>query len=100
MAQFYRLSRRDFLRASGLTAASMAFAACAPAQVNVEAPVANALPPDEAAYHFTVFDDVAFRVTVPLPQRLAPVVTGEGGSELIVAVEEDPVLKQPLSENA
>jgi carbonic anhydrase len=45
MAQFYRLSRRDFLRASGLTAASMALAACAPARVNVEAPVANA---DEA----------------------------------------------------
>jgi carbonic anhydrase len=45
MAQLYRLSRRDFLRASGLTAASMALAACAPAQVNVEAPVANA---DEA----------------------------------------------------
>ena len=45
MAQLYRLSRRDFLRASGLTAASMALAACAPVQLNVEAPVANA---DEA----------------------------------------------------
>jgi carbonic anhydrase len=45
MAQLYRLSRRDFLRASGLTAASVTLAACAPAQLNVEAPVANA---DEA----------------------------------------------------
>ena len=45
MAQRYRLSRRDFLRASGLTAAGMALAACAPAQVSVESPVANA---DEA----------------------------------------------------
>ena len=45
MADPYKLSRRDFLRASGMTAISMAFAACAPAQVNTEAPVANA---DEA----------------------------------------------------
>ena len=42
MAQLYRLSRRDFLRASGLTAASMAFTACAPAQAKVEVPVADA----------------------------------------------------------
>jgi carbonic anhydrase len=45
MAQLYTLSRRDFLKASSLTAISMAMAACAPAQVNVESPVANA---DEA----------------------------------------------------
>ena len=45
MAPLYRLSRRDFLKASGLTAMSMTLAACAPAQVSTEAPVADA---DEA----------------------------------------------------
>ena len=45
MAPLYKLSRRDFLKASGLTAMSMAVAACAPTQVSTEAPVANA---DEA----------------------------------------------------
>ena len=45
MAQSHKLSRRDFLKASSLTTVSIALAACAPAQVNVEAPVANA---DEA----------------------------------------------------
>jgi carbonic anhydrase len=45
MAQIHKLSRRDFLKASSLTTISIALAACAPAQVNVEAPVANA---DEA----------------------------------------------------
>ena len=45
MAQLHTLSRRDFLKASSLTAVSMALAACAPAPVNVESPVVNA---DEA----------------------------------------------------
>ena len=45
MAQLHKLSRRDFLKVSGLTTAGMALAACAPAQVNVESPVANS---DEA----------------------------------------------------
>ena len=45
MTSLYRLSRREFLRASGLTAVSMALAACAPTQVSTEAPVTNA---DEA----------------------------------------------------
>jgi carbonic anhydrase len=45
MAQLHTLSRRDFLKASSLTAVSMALAACAPAQVNVESTVANS---DEA----------------------------------------------------
>src|SRR5678816_4607625 len=44
MAQHYRLSRRDFLKASGTTVIGMALGACAPAQVS-EAPVTNA---DEA----------------------------------------------------
>ena len=45
MADPYKLSRRDFLKASGMTAIGMALAACTPAQANTEAPVANA---DEA----------------------------------------------------
>ena len=45
MAQLHKLSRRDFLKVSGLTTAGMALAACAPAQVNVESTVANS---DEA----------------------------------------------------
>ena len=45
MASRYRFSRRDFLKASGLTAVSLAVAACAPAQVPTEGPVTNA---DEA----------------------------------------------------
>src|SRR5688572_24403754 len=42
MTQLYKLSRRDFLKTSGMTAISMALAACAPAQVEVESPVSNA----------------------------------------------------------
>src|SRR5919106_5882022 len=45
MTSVYRLSRRDFLKASGLTAISVTLAACAPTQVSMEAPVTNA---DEA----------------------------------------------------
>jgi carbonic anhydrase len=45
MASLYRFSRRDFLKASGLTAVSLALASCAPAQVPTEGPVTNA---DEA----------------------------------------------------
>jgi|SRR5687768_9900717 len=45
MTSHYRFSRRDFLKASGLTAVSLALASCAPAQVSTEGPVANA---DEA----------------------------------------------------
>lgn len=45
MAQLHKLSRRDFLKASSLTAVSMALAACVPTQVSIEAPVTNA---DEA----------------------------------------------------
>ena len=45
MASLYRFSRRDFLKASGLTAVSLALAACAPAQVPTEGPVTTA---DEA----------------------------------------------------
>ncbi|HEY9528739.1 MAG TPA: carbonic anhydrase [Anaerolineales bacterium] len=45
IASHYRLSRRDFLKASGLTAVSLALAACAPAQAPTEGPVTNA---DEA----------------------------------------------------
>ena len=45
MSQLHKLSRRDFLKTSSLTAVSIALAACAPAQVNVESPVANS---DEA----------------------------------------------------
>ena len=45
MASLYRFSRRDFLKASGLTAVSLALAACAPAQAPTEGPVTNA---DEA----------------------------------------------------
>jgi len=41
MAQLHTLSRRDFLKASSMTAVSMTLAACAPAQVNVESSVAN-----------------------------------------------------------
>jgi len=45
MASLYRFSRRDFLKASGLSAVSLALAACSPAQVPTEGPVSNA---DEA----------------------------------------------------
>ena len=45
MASHYRFSRRDFLQTSGLTAASLALAACAPAQIPTEGPVTSA---DEA----------------------------------------------------
>jgi carbonic anhydrase len=45
MTQLYKLSRRDFLKASGLATVGIALAACAPAQTSVEAPVTNA---DEA----------------------------------------------------
>jgi carbonic anhydrase len=45
MASPYRFSRRDFLKASGITTVSLALAACAPAQVRTEGPVTNA---DEA----------------------------------------------------
>jgi carbonic anhydrase len=45
MASLYRYSRRDFLKASGLTAVSLALAACTPAQVPTEGPVTRA---DEA----------------------------------------------------
>ena len=45
MASLYRFSRRDFLKATGLTAVSLALAACAPAQAPTEGPVTNA---DEA----------------------------------------------------
>src|SRR5688500_361051 len=45
MTKLHKLSRRDFLKTSGMTAISMALAACAPAQVEVESPVSNA---DEA----------------------------------------------------
>ena len=45
MTQLHKLSRRDFLKTSGMTFISMALAACAPTQVEVEKPVANA---DEA----------------------------------------------------
>jgi carbonic anhydrase len=45
MTSPYKLSRRDFLKASGLTAISVTLAACAPAQVSTEALVTNA---DEA----------------------------------------------------
>jgi carbonic anhydrase len=45
IASHYRFSRRDFLKASGLTAVSLALAACAPAQAPTEGPVTNA---DEA----------------------------------------------------
>jgi carbonic anhydrase len=45
MSSLYRLSRREFLKASGLTAVSVTLAACAPTQVSTEAPVTNA---DEA----------------------------------------------------
>src|SRR5688500_10220494 len=42
MTKLHKLSRRDFLKTSGLTVMSMALAACAPAQVEVESPVSNA----------------------------------------------------------
>ena len=45
MTKLHEFSRRDFLKTSGMTAISMALAACAPAQVEVESPVSNA---DEA----------------------------------------------------
>ena len=45
MQTSYTISRRDFLRASGLTVAGLALSACAPARAQAEAPVANA---DEA----------------------------------------------------
>lgn len=45
IASHYRFSRRDFLKASGLTAVSLALATCAPAQAPTEGPVTNA---DEA----------------------------------------------------
>ena len=45
MAQLHKLSRRDFLKTSGLTVIGMALAACAPSQAKFENPVANA---DEA----------------------------------------------------
>ena len=45
MASLYRFSRRDFLKASGLSAVSLALAACSPAQVPTEGAVSNA---DEA----------------------------------------------------
>src|SRR5688572_11528617 len=45
MTALYRLSRREFLKASGLTAVSVTLAACASTQVSTEAPVTNA---DEA----------------------------------------------------
>jgi hypothetical protein len=50
--------------------------------------VSNAAPPDEAAYHRNVpeVDEVAFKVTVPVPQRAASVVVGCGGTVVIVAV--------------
>ena len=45
IASVYRFSRRDFLKASGLTAVSLALAACAPALAPTEGSVTNA---DEA----------------------------------------------------
>ena len=45
MTRLHKFSRRDFLKTSGLTVISMALAACAPAQIEVENPVSNA---DEA----------------------------------------------------
>ena len=45
MTQLHKLSRRDFLKTSGMTVISVALAACAPTSVEVENPVANA---DEA----------------------------------------------------
>jgi len=45
MTQLHKLSRRDFLKASGMTVVGMALAACEPAQAEVEKPVTNA---DEA----------------------------------------------------
>ena len=45
IASLYRFSRRDFLKASGLTAVSLALAACAPALAPTEGSVTNA---DEA----------------------------------------------------
>lgn len=45
MTQLHKFSRRDFLKTSGMTVIGMALAACVPAQVDVENPVANA---DEA----------------------------------------------------
>ena len=45
MTRLHKFSRRDFLKTSGMTVISMALAACAPAQVEVENPVSNA---DEA----------------------------------------------------
>jgi carbonic anhydrase len=45
MKSFRRFSRRDFLKASGLTAISVTLAACAPTLISAEAPVTNA---DEA----------------------------------------------------
>jgi carbonic anhydrase len=45
MASLYRLSRREFLKASGLTAVSLTLAACAPTPVSTEESVTNA---DEA----------------------------------------------------
>ena len=45
MAQIHKLSRRDFLKTSGMTFISLALAACAQTRVEVEKPVGNA---DEA----------------------------------------------------
>ena len=42
MTSYYRFSRRDFLKASGLTAVSLAMASCAPAETPTEGPVTNA----------------------------------------------------------
>ena len=49
------------------------------------APVANAVPPVEAAYHCaTPVEQVAPKVTVPVPQIAAGVVVGAAGAGSIV----------------
>ena len=64
-------------------------------------PVAKAVPPVCSEYHFTslpLAPGVAVSVTVPVPQRDAPLPVGDEGAGLIVAVTgiRGDVLSQPV----
>ena len=47
-------------------------------------PVLTRFPPVGASYHFNVPVPVAFSVTVPVPQREAPVVVGALGIVMVM----------------
>ncbi|CAH0997524.1 hypothetical protein EMA8858_03658 [Emticicia aquatica] len=61
-------------------------------------PVPKLVPPVSAAYQVYVPEQpLALKLTVPVPQRLPPVVVGADGIAVTVAIADDLVLTQLLT---